>query len=549
MLAQLSIRNFALIQKALIDFEKGYTVITGETGSGKSILLGALNLILGERADYSVIRNADEKTIVEALFHPQTELKSWFDQQDIDWDTELLIRREITAQGKSRAFINDTPVQLSQLKELTEQLIYIHSQHETLELKSARFQFDLLDVFGDTLSLANATKTSFIQYKSLQKERDFLQSNASELQKELDYIQFQLDELAALELDKHPFESYESELNRLGQVDDLRLAFAAVDQGLNTERGPLEMLRAMKVVVDKWKSLDANLASISDRLQSCMLELDDISAEAQQQLEALEMNPERFEFLTSMVDRFNNALRKHQLQSQEQLMELEKQFQEKVDSVEHSDEALAKLNAQLEQAEKELKQLSQQLFEQRSANTMALAKHLMDQLQQLKLADTQIQFVLTPINTFDANGGMSINMLFSANKGMDLKPIEKAASGGELSRLMLAIQATLSNKKSLPTLILDEIDTGVSGEVALRIGSMLHDMGRNMQIIAISHLPQVAAKASAHFEVSKTSEANETNTDISVLTKEQRVVALAKLMSGDLVSEASLSNARLLMEG
>ncbi|MCC6700457.1 MAG: DNA repair protein RecN [Fluviicola sp.] len=548
MLAQLSIRNFALIQKALIDFDKGYTVITGETGSGKSILLGALNLILGERADYSVIRNADEKTIVEALFHPQTELKSWFDQQDIDWDTELLIRREITAQGKSRAFINDTPVQLSQLKELTEQLIYIHSQHETLELKSARFQFDLLDVFGDTLSLANATKTSFIQYKALQKERDFLQSNASELQKELDYIQFQLDELAALELDKHSFESYESELNRLGQVDDLRLAFAAVDQGLNTERGPLEMLRAMKVVVDKWKSLDANLASISDRLQSCMLELDDISAEAQQQLEALEMNPERFEFLTSMVDRFNNALRKHQLQSQEQLMELEKQFQEKVDRVEHSDEALANLNAQLDQAEKELKQLSQQLFEQRSANTTALAKHLMDQLQQLKLADTQIQFLLTPINAFDANGGMSINMLFSANKGMDLKPIEKAASGGELSRLMLAIQATLSNKKSLPTLILDEIDTGVSGEVALRIGNMLHDMGRNMQIIAISHLPQVAAKASAHFEVSKTSEANETNTDISVLTKEQRVVALAKLMSGDLVSEASLSNARLLMD-
>jgi DNA repair protein RecN (Recombination protein N) len=382
----------------------------------------------------------------------------------------------------------------------------------------------------------------------LQKERDFLQSNASELQKELDYIQFQLDELAALELDKHPFESYESELNRLGQVDDLRLAFAAVNQGLNTERGPLEMLRAMKVVVDKWKSLDANLASISDRLQSCMLELDDISAEAQQQLEALEMNPERFEFLTSMVDRFNNALRKHQLQSQEQLMELEKQFQEKVDRVEHSDEALAKLNAQLEQVENELKQLSQQLFEQRSANTTGLAKHLMDQLQQLKLADTQIQFVLTPINTFDANGGMSINMLFSANKGMDLKPIEKAASGGELSRLMLAIQATLSNKKSLPTLILDEIDTGVSGEVALRIGNMLHDMGRNMQIIAISHLPQVAAKASAHFEVSKTSEANETNTDISVLTKEQRVVALAKLMSGDLVSEASLSNARLLMD-
>jgi DNA repair protein RecN (Recombination protein N) len=192
--------------------------------------------------------------------------------------------------------------------------------------------------------------------------------------------------------------------------------------------------------------------------------------------------------------------------------------------------------------------LSQQLFEKRSANTTALAKHLMDQLQQLKLADSQIQFVLTPINAFDVNGGMSINMLFSANKGMDLKPIEKAASGGELSRLMLAIQATLSNKKSLPTLILDEIDTGVSGEVALRIGNMLHDMGRNMQIIAISHLPQVAAKASAHFEVSKTSGANETNTDISLLTKEQRVVALAKLMSGDLVSEASLSNARLLMD-
>lgn len=548
MLSQLVIRNFALIQKAQIDFVKGYTVITGETGSGKSILLGALNLILGERADYSVIRNREEKTIVEAFFQPQAELKSWFESNDVDWDTELFIRREITAQGKSRAFINDTPVQLSQLKELTEQLIYIHSQHETLELKSSRFQFDLLDVFGGTVELANATRASYLNYKKLQKERDSLLSSSNELQKELDYIQFQLDELASLELAKHDFSAFENDLNRMNQVDDLRLAFAAVEQGLNAERGPLDTLRSIKSITDKWKSLDSNLSAINERLQSCMLELDDLAAEAQQSLEALEMDPERLEFLTSMVDRFNNSLRKHQLQTQEQLIELEQNFQEKVSRVEHSDETLAQLNLQLDQAATRLKELNQQLFEKRSKNAPALSKHLMEQLTLLKLSETQIQFALQPTDAFDVNGGMSINLLFSANKGMDLKPIEKAASGGELSRLMLAIQATLSSKKSLPTLILDEIDTGVSGEVALRIGNMLHDMGKNMQIIAISHLPQVAAKAQAHLEVAKTSGANETNTSITELKNEQRVVAIAKLMSGDSVSEASLSNARLLME-
>jgi DNA repair protein RecN (Recombination protein N) len=547
MLTHLSIRNFALIDHADIDFTKGFSVITGETGSGKSILLGALNLILGERADFSVIRDTSQKTLVEAQFNLGKQIRTWFDANDIDWDPETVIRREINAQGKSRAFINDTPVQLTQLRELTEQLIYIHSQHETLELKSTRFQLDLLDVFGDSVGLAEETKKCYLSYKTVQKERESLQLASTELQRELDYIQFQLEELGQLELKSISYKDLENELNRMGQMDELRHSFSAIEQGLTTENGPIDALRAIKIAIDKWKHVDPNLNGISERLLSCLVELDDVASEAQNQLESMEMDPERLTQLTNLVDRYNHVLRKHQLQSQTELIELEKAFQTKVDLAVHSDESIHALNERLQVIEDELKLLSTRLFTKRSENLDVLSAHLKSLLDQLKLADTQLKFVLTPTTEVDANGGMTISMLFSANKGMEMKAIEKAASGGELSRLMLAIQATLSRKKALPTLILDEIDTGVSGEVALRIGMMLHEMGQNMQILAISHLPQVAAKAQIHFEVSKHTAAQNTMTTIQPLSEEQRVIAIAKLLSGDAISDISKTNARLLM--
>lgn len=548
MLKHLTVRNFALIEAATIDFENGYTAITGETGSGKSILLGALNLILGERADYSVIRNQNEKTIVEGRFMISPTMKEWFDQEDIDWEEETFIRREITAQGKSRAFINDTPVQLAQLKALTEQLVYIHSQHETLELKSAHFQFDLLDAFGDSLDLAKAVQQAFRSLKNLEKERDhILRSQANEA-KELDYIRFQLEELEKLGLSQWTFSELEQELKRINQVDDLRVSFQLIDDVVRGEEGAVDRLNRVRSGIDRWKNTDAALNELAQRIQACLIELEDIAQEATNQLESLEVDPERLSIITEQVDRFNYALRKHQVQTQEDLMVLERSFLQKISQVENADERLAELEKELLLATNTYNGLAEKLFQARQNSSEKLVPHLLQLLDELKLSESQVMFVIEKTETPDINGGMRVQLLFSANKGLEPKPIEKAASGGELSRFMLAIQATLSAKKSLPTLILDEIDTGVSGEVALRIGKMLQKMGAHLQVIAITHLAQVAAKAMHQLEVRKDHGAAQTRTEISHLDPQERVKAIAKLLSGDQITAVSLENAQSMME-
>lgn len=548
MLKHLTVRNFALIEAATINFENGYTAITGETGSGKSILLGALNLILGDRADYSVIRNPEEKTIVEGRFLIASTMKEWFDQEDIDWEEETFIRREITAQGKSRAFINDTPVQLAQLKALTEQLVYIHSQHETLELKSAHFQFDLLDAFGDSLDLAKAVQQAFRSLKNLEKERDhILQSQANEA-KELDYIRFQLEELEKLGLSQWTFSELEQELKRINQVDDLRVSFQLIDDVVRGEEGAVDRLNRVRTGIDRWKNSDAALNELAQRIQACLIELEDIAQEATNQLESLEVDPERLSIITEQVDRFNYALRKHQVQTQEDLMVLERSFLQKISQVENADERLAELEKELLLATNTYNGLTEKLFQARQNSSEKLVPHLLQLLDELKLSESQVMFVIEKTETPDINGGMRVQLLFSANKGLEPKPIEKAASGGELSRFMLAIQATLSAKKSLPTLILDEIDTGVSGEVALRIGKMLQKMGAHLQVIAITHLAQVAAKAMHQLEVRKDHGAAQTRTEISHLDPQERVKAIAKLLSGDQITAVSLENAQSMME-
>jgi DNA repair protein RecN (Recombination protein N) len=548
MLKHLTVRNFALIEAATLDFENGFTAITGETGSGKSILLGALNLILGERADYSVIRNQDEKTIVEGRFLVNESLKPWFEQEDIDWDSETYIRREITAQGKSRAFINDTPVQLSQMRELTEKLVYIHSQHETLELKSARFQFDLLDAFGDCLDLAEEVRNVFRTMNRLEKERDRLIQAQQDQAKELDYIRFQLDELDKLGLYQNRFSDLEKELQRMNQSDDLRASFQLIEEAIRGDEGAADRLNRIRTGIDRWKSTDASLSELAQRIQACLIELEDIAQEANNQIEGLEIDPERFSIITEQIDRYNHALRKHQLQTQEELLELEKSFIEKLDRVANADEHLEKLENEINALHLQYEERAAALCNARLISSERIVPHLLHLLQELKLTESQVRFQIERSNTPDANGGMRIQLLFSANKGMELKPIERSASGGELSRFMLAIQATLSAKKSLPTLILDEIDTGVSGEVALRIGSMLQRIGSNLQVIAITHLAQVAAKASHQLEVRKDHDSGQTKTSIVLLRPEERVDAIAKLLSGDTVTTISRENAKSLMD-
>lgn len=547
MLTQLSIRNFALIASADIAFSTGFTSITGETGSGKSILLGALNLILGERADYSVIRDTDKKTVVEAVFQIADTHKEWFLAQDIDWETETVIRREITAQGKSRAFINDTPVQLTQLKELTEQLIYIHSQHQTLELKKPGFQLALLDGFAGIAEQVSQFQADFKRFRKEQQQLEQLRRQLIEQQQESDYIRFQLEELEELEFAQHDYSAYELELARFGQLDDLKLAYDALANGLTVENGPVDGVRSIRLLVDKWKQVDPELENLANRLASVMIELDDISNEAASQLESMEMDPERQATLVQLVDRYNQLLRKHHVQSQEELVALMQSYQNRFESNEELEQQIETLSQKITRDLGELTKTAQSFHQQRVASAKKLEEHLLGLMEELKLPDAQLQFEVSSLEQLNENGLTEVQLLFSANAGMLPKPIDKTASGGELSRLMLAVQATMSDLKSLPTLILDEIDTGVSGEVALRIGKLLQKMGGRLQLFAITHLPQVAAKGQQQYEVAKSSEGNETMTRIYQLSDTERLDAIARLMSGDSLSEAAKANAQLLL--
>lgn len=548
MLQSLAVQNFALIEHSSLQFHDGLHVITGETGSGKSILLGALNLILGERSDFSVIRDPEKKTVVEAVFHLGAEWKDWFVQEDIDWEPETVIRREITSQGKSRSFINDTPVQLVQLKELSEQLVYIHSQHETLEIKKASFQFDLLDAYADSLQLAQEVRTSYNRLQRLKNQKAQLESSRSSQLQELDYIRFQLNELEQLNLDQVDYTALENEFGKLSQLDDLKEAYSSVIHAIDQENGATDLLRRLKTHIDKWKSADADLNAIAMRLQEVIAELEDISRDSDRQLNQLEGDPETLFRLTESLDEYNKILKKHHFSSQEELKEYYQTLEHKLQESDSSNERIEALEKEIEAREKELTQWSGELFDQRSASISKLENYLLELLSEMKMEHSRFRIVLTRSEKLDVNGGMSVQILFSANKGLELKPIEKAASGGELSRVMLAIQLIMSEKKSLPTLILDEIDTGVSGEVALRMGKLLKQMGKHLQVFAITHLPQVAAKGDHHFEVSKSHDKHQTVSQIRELTKAERIEALAKLISGEHVTDLARSSAIELIE-
>lgn len=548
MLTHLSIRNFALIDRADIDFQKGFLVITGETGSGKSILLGALNLILGERADYSVIRNENSKTVVEAHFMLDKRFQHWFVTNELDWDENTIIRREILAHGKSRSFINDSPVQLTVLKELTEQLIYIHSQHQTLAIKKSDFQFDLIDSFGDNLVRVANFKTIFQQLTKQERLLIALKEKHIEEQKEIAFVTFQLEELNQLALSKHDFHAYEKELEKVNKLDELRAAFTTVSAVINDESGVAIKLSLLKNQLDKWRMLDDSFSEFHERIQSTLIELVDIADESEKQLNDLDLDPKRIEFLQTQLNGFYLLLKKHQLTSQEELIALEKSFADKVLSSSNTADEIEKVITELVQLREEVKQQAEQMNAVRFETTTKLSTALQSILQHLKLADARVSFELQQLPQLDSNGGLAVTCLFSANKGIDQKPIEKVASGGELSRLMLAIQSIISQKKALPTLILDEIDTGVSGEVALRIGQLLRQMGSKMQLLAITHLPQVAALGAVHYEVKKSVENNSTNTTICLLNETERIDALAKLLSGEQITAVSRENAKALMQ-
>lgn len=543
MIQSLSIRNFALIQEADLLFPGGFIAITGETGSGKSILLGALNLILGERADYSVIRDSNEKTIVEANFRIDEQYREWFDENELDYEPVSLIRREITSQGKSRAFINDTPVSLVTLKELTEQLVYIHSQHQTLALKQVQFQLNVLDAVADTSDLALEVKLKVTELRKLENELLTLKENLAAQQREIEFARFQYNELTEHRLDELDYVSFEAELAGLSNVDQLKELYIAISTGIGEDNGPLDRLRLLKVLTEKYKSSDRLSEDFSNRLNSAIVELKELENDAQSAFEKVEADPERLFQLTDSVDKYNKLLSKYGVATQEELLQIQQELAEQLDADANRDERIFSLEQAVSKLTQEITEKSDRLFNQRHKAAKEVVVRIENSLKELKMADAKIVFDLQRKNELDSNGGMTVQCLFSANAGMELKSIEKAASGGELSRLMLAIQAELSHKKGLPTLILDEIDTGVSGDVASRVARFLAKIGQNIQCVVVTHLPQVAAKATHHLEVSKSN----AQTAITPLNDQDRLEAIAKMMSGESVTEAALANAKELI--
>lgn len=545
MLKRLSVKNFALIDNVELSFDQGFTVLTGETGSGKSILLGALRLILGERADFGVIRDAEKKTVVEATFSlEKLNLKPFFDVNDLDYAHDTIIRREIHAQGKSRAFINDTPVHLTILKDFTTHLIHIHSQHHTLNLKDKSFQLTLLDTMIDTNDLRNSVGVLYKRWRSAEKNLIAFREEIAQALRENDFNSFQLEELKRLNLSANDFTKIEEDVNRGEQSEEIKLSYGRICSLIHDENGLLDQL----VPLSKMNTFgDAKLEELVGRLVSIKIELQDIATSAEDSLETLEVSPEELQRKIDLLDAYNSAVRKHAALSQEDLIQLQEKLSLSAAHIENADEELAKKSKEVQELQNQFEKKAQELSALRKSRAGSVEKTIGDYLTKLKLNDSVVKFNIEKSSASET-GVDAMSLLFSANKGMAPQSIEKIASGGELSRLMLILQYLMSSKQQLPTVIFDEIDTGVSGEVAQRIGDLLRSMGQNMQLMAISHLPQVAGKGMHHIKVIKrNTSSGKTITELSLLSAEERIEEIARLMSGAEINSAALENARNLM--
>lgn len=548
MIRSLRIENFALIDSLAIDFNSGFTVITGETGSGKSILLNALNLILGERANFNVIGPRSDKSTVEAEIDISGfGMQDLFTANELDYDDHTIVRREISSQGRSRAFINDTPVQLTVLKEFSSQLIQIHSQYNTLELKDRQFQLHVLDVLADCMADRKSFSSSLLAYRGKQQKLEALRAELTRQMTMEDYNAFQLQELEGLRLKEVNYEDLEEEATRGEYADEIRLALSEVEALLNDEIGILAGLNRAKSAVAKRKDFDTNLNKLYERLNSLFIEASDVAEEAAVQREKMDFNPERLQELTSLLDAYNRAAQKHGSQTQAELLEFMHSLDTSALNLDRLRADIAALETELVSEHSMLLKAAIELHAKRKKAIPQIEEALQSSLHSLKLEDTRLEFRLQELSDLNATGISALEIYFSPNRGIAAVPVHEAASGGELSRVMLALQSLMSLKVQLRTILFDEIDTGVSGDVAQKMGAMLKQMGAAMQVIAITHLPQVAAKGGQHLKVQKSLSGNATQTSVFELSMEERIEETARLMSGDTISSAALETAKALM--
>ena len=548
MLHKLIISNYALIDNLDISFTDGMTTITGETGAGKSIILGALSLLLGKRADTTVLKDKDKKSVVEATFSlPNDSLSAFFESLDIDFDNETIIRREITPQGKSRSFVNDTPVGLQTLKELGTVLIDIHSQHQNLFLKESSFQCQVVDAEANNGDLLNEyAKELHVLNKRKKELEDFL----SEIQKKKDdlaYYKFRLDELVKANLQGGELADLEQESTLMEHSEEIKTMLAQADEAFSGENALLSQLKTIQHSFEKNAQLSSQFQAISERLAQSYIELSDISDEISKNNANLDFDPQQKESIDERIDLLNTLLHKYSALDENELIAKRDELQTLVNSLENADFQSEELQKNYDQQILVVQKIADEIHLRRAEAVQRLEPQIVSLLQKLGMPNVKFAIDMIPLNEFRSNGKDEIRMKFSANKNIAPQWLGEISSGGELSRVMLCLKYILTKNKSVHTIIFDEIDTGVSGEIADQMGSMMLDMSKDLQIITITHLPQIAVKAQNQFKVFKTETTETTTSSIEKLTEEQRVNEIAKMLSGKTITEAALNNARLLL--
>ena len=549
MLLSLTIKNYALIESLEIDFSDEFSIITGETGAGKSILLGALGLVLGNRADLSVLKDKEQKCVIEAHFLLKNyNLQGFFIENDLDYEDQSIIRREILPSGKSRAFINDSPANLNILQELSGFLIDIHSQHQTREILNEEYQLEIIDAISNNSDILVKYSQELKQFNTIKKQLSLFKTEKETLSKEQEYNSFLLNELLLANLKEGEQELLEDELEQLSNVEFIGESLDKALQISNDEQvGILINLNDVKQSLQKIAGLSKNYLDVSERVNSIQIEFQDIINECSSLSEKVINDPERLEAVNTKLQSIYSLQKKHQVNSVEDLIAIREDLDTKVMKVDDLDFQINKLEIEVAEAQSRVDEYANQLSERRISNTSHLSTQIETILSSLGMSDAQIQFNISQTDSYFKSGKDTIETLFTSNKGMQLGMLKKVASGGEMSRIMLAIKAVMANYTKLPSIIFDEIDTGVSGEIAIKIGEIMKEMSKNMQVFAITHLPQIAAKGTQHYKVYKFTENETTVSELKLLAQNERINEIAEMLSGKSISDSALNHAKALL--
>ncbi|MCK0180026.1 DNA repair protein RecN [Flavobacteriaceae bacterium S0862] len=549
MLTALSIKNYALIEDLQISFNNGLSIITGETGAGKSILLGGLSLILGKRADISSVKDASKKCVVEATFDiANYNLKKFFNEEDLDYESETIIRREILPSGKSRAFINDTPVNLNVLAQLGAFLIDIHSQHQTLELTNDDFQFQIIDALANNTELLEDYSAELKSFNAIKNELQSLKLQKAEALKEYDYNLFLFNELEEAQLISGELQELENEYETLNNVEEIKEELLLSNQLLSEEQiGVLNSLTLLKNSLQKLSKLSKTYSELFDRVNSTLIELDDVFGGIENAQGNLEANPNRLEEVNVKLQKIHSLLLKHSASDIDELIAIKTELSNKVFATETIDSLISEKENNLKTLEQSLNKLAEDLHKKRNKAIPELSKQLETILKDLGMENAKFNISVLKEDDFYSNGKDKLSLLFTANKGGEFRPLKKAASGGELSRIMLAVKSILAKYIQLPSIMFDEIDTGVSGEISNKMAAIMQQMSKSMQVFTITHLPQIAAKGDTHFKVFKEDVDNKTTTQMVKLNIDERIVEIAQMLGGKEMSTSAIAHAKQLL--